>query len=227
MKRIKPKTALEACAIRRQQLSLKRPFVRGKEASGNGDQCCPEWPYSVSQDEVCLQLAGHDSFFSLTQQSFVYVFNYLGRAHLSKQVSKRTNASTGKQKPKRSSTCYTLYVQEHYESIKQATAVVDLNVEGGGEGKHIPSREILSILARQWAELTDEEKKVWRVKAKQMKQAAAAVTRTSDAVSTEPIEEGELPDELDVEESPDDRKPAARKAPPETDKDFTDGSVQV
>lgn len=51
-------------------------------------------------------------------------------------------------KAKRAHTAYTMFVQENYEVIKKN---LDPNV---------PSKDIISIVARQWAETSEEEKQV-------------------------------------------------------------------
>jgi len=55
-------------------------------------------------------------------------------------------------RPKRQHTAYTLFVQETYPTIRQ-------------NNPELPSKDVISIVARQWAEVNELEKKAWKARA--------------------------------------------------------------
>jgi hypothetical protein len=55
-----------------------------------------------------------------------------------------------------------LFVHENYEIIKKNHA-------------DVPSKDIISIMARQWASISDEEKQIWKYRADQMKDQYAVI----------------------------------------------------
>jgi hypothetical protein len=99
-------------------------------------------------------------------------------------------------KPKKAHTAYTLYVSENYESIKKT------------HGADMPSKDIISIIARQWSQIDDQEKQAWQFRAEQLKEAQAHETNVI-AGQGEAIAEAGLPsDDWDSSKQP------ARKEPP-------------
>jgi hypothetical protein len=86
-----------------------------------------------------------------------------------------------------------LYVHENFEAIKKT------------HGANMPSKDILSIIARQWSEFEEEEKRAWQCRAEQLKGEHERIAHETDAMATfEPPS---------VEEW-DNRKRPARKVPP-------------
>lgn len=55
-------------------------------------------------------------------------------------------------RPKRQHTAYTMYVTTNYESIKE-------------NNPDIAPKEMISMVARQWAQVSEEEKEHWRQRA--------------------------------------------------------------
>jgi hypothetical protein len=102
-------------------------------------------------------------------------------------------------KPKKAHTAYTLYVHENYESVKKT------------HGADMPSKEIITIIARQWSQIGDQEKQAWQYRAEQLKEAQAHETNAMSG-------QGEAIAEVGLPEPPsddwDNRKRPARKAPP-------------
>jgi hypothetical protein len=102
-------------------------------------------------------------------------------------------------KPKKAHTAYTLYVHENYESVKKA------------HRPDMPSKDIISLIARQWSQIGDQEKQAWQFRAEQLKEAQSHETNAISA-------QGEAIAEVGLPEPPsddwDNRKRPARKAPP-------------
>lgn len=55
-------------------------------------------------------------------------------------------------KPKRQHTAYTMFVQENYDAIKKNHA-------------EMPSKDIIAMVARQWGQISEEEKELWKQRA--------------------------------------------------------------
>lgn len=66
-------------------------------------------------------------------------------------------------RPKRQHTAYTMFVQENYELIKRSNT------------PNIPSKDIISIVARQWGETGAEEKLMWKERANVHKTSQDAI----------------------------------------------------
>mmetsp|Transcript_21078 Transcript_21078/g.31243 ORF Transcript_21078/g.31243 Transcript_21078/m.31243 type:complete len:163 (+) Transcript_21078:150-638(+) len=67
----------------------------------------------------------------------------------SRSKSKRKNTQS---RPKRQHTAYTMFVMESFEAIKK-------------NNPEMPPKDIISMVARQWAQLSDEEKELWKQRA--------------------------------------------------------------
>mmetsp|Transcript_20913 Transcript_20913/g.29061 ORF Transcript_20913/g.29061 Transcript_20913/m.29061 type:complete len:179 (+) Transcript_20913:84-620(+) len=72
-------------------------------------------------------------------------------ANAGNEVKKKRKRDANR--PKRQHTAYTMFVQENYESIKR------------NNDPNIGSKDIISIVARQWADTTEEEKQMWKARA--------------------------------------------------------------
>mmetsp|Transcript_38044 Transcript_38044/g.77629 ORF Transcript_38044/g.77629 Transcript_38044/m.77629 type:complete len:166 (-) Transcript_38044:358-855(-) len=78
--------------------------------------------------------------------------------------------------PKRKHTAYTLFVQENYPAIRQ-------------HNPNLQSKDVISIVAKQWATVPDEEKRTWREHAK----AAAAKDESEEArIEVDGVPAGEV-----------------------------------
>lgn len=88
-----------------------------------------------------------------------------------------TNTTTTT-KPKRAHTGYTLYVRENYEIIKKTAG-----------GDDMPSKDIISLVARQWSQIGEQEKRAWQYKAEQLKQASEAAAAAAASNNTPPQQE--------------------------------------
>lgn len=56
-------------------------------------------------------------------------------------------------KPKRQQTAYTCFVSENYELIKK------------NHDPNMPSKDVIALIARQWAATSEEEKVLWKERA--------------------------------------------------------------
>ena len=85
---------------------------------------------------------------------FACYYTYVGRG---KKKRKR-------EKAKRAPTAYTLFVHENYETIKKARGDPEM-----------ASRDVIALVAQQWAETSEAEKQMWQFRAEQheMKPSAA------------------------------------------------------
>jgi len=81
-------------------------------------------------------------------------------------------------------------------------------------GADVSSKDILALIAQQWAQIDDQEKQAWQYKAEQLKEAggdsAVAMPQVAEA-----IEEVGLPEPPTAEEWGSRKRPA-RKAPPKS-----------
>lgn len=68
---------------------------------------------------------------------------------------------------------------ENYDMIK--------NTPGNN---HTASREIMSLVAQQWAQTSETEKQMWHFRAEQMKGASAAVLNEEDEIPELPNDGG-------------------------------------
>ena len=84
-------------------------------------------------------------------------------------------------RPKRQHTAYTLFVQENYPSIRN-------------QYPDLQSKEIIALVARQWAEVSDLERQAWK------QRAVASSADAEDEEEEEGEEEGEEEEESDDEE---------------------------
>lgn len=106
---------------------------------------------------------------------------------------KATKRKVGR--PKRQHTAYTMFVMENYEAIRKSNA-------------DMPSKEIISMVARQWAQVSDEEKELWKER---------AVSHQATVVATEVAEEligAEYYDDVHDENKADDGTKKKRAAGP-------------
>jgi HMG (high mobility group) box len=83
-------------------------------------------------------------------------------AEASRKVTKR-KPTRDPTRPKRQHTAYTMYVTANYESIKE-------------NNPEIAPKEMISMVARQWAQVSEEEKEHW----KQRAMASAAAGQDAD-----------------------------------------------
>jgi len=74
--------------------------------------------------------------------------------------------------PKRQHTAYTLFVQENYPTIRD-------------HNPSLQSKDVISIVAKQWAAVSVQEKKIWKERAK----ATAVANQTGIDVDGVPAEE--------------------------------------
>uniref|UniRef100_A0A7R9VRC5 HMG box domain-containing protein n=2 Tax=Pseudictyota dubia TaxID=2749911 RepID=A0A7R9VRC5_9STRA len=125
--------------------------------------------------------------------------------------------------PKRRHTGYTLFMQENYPAIKRANAE---NANGAGE--ELKSKDVISIVAKQWAELDGEVKAAWKERAKAINETDEVakagtvagggggdnVASASASVRTEEEEEYEAGD---AEEDGDDVEDEDEEPPPSLD----------
>lgn len=83
-------------------------------------------------------------------------------------------------RPKRQHTAYTMFVMENYEAIKK-------------QNTDMPSKEIISMVARQWAQVSEEEKGLWkeRAVASSATQQAAEVVEELQGAGDEFYAEGD------------------------------------
>ena len=88
----------------------------------------------------------------------------LNTEEASRKASKR-KAGRDPNRPKRQHTAYTMYVTENYECIK------DRNPD-------VPAREMIAMVARQWAQVSEEEREHW----KQRAIASAAAGQVTEAL---------------------------------------------
>jgi hypothetical protein len=95
----------------------------------------------------------------------VSLFNFLNNTESALKASKR-KAVRDPNRPKRQHTAYTMFVMENYEAIKKNNA-------------EMPSKEIISMVARQWAQVSEEEKALWKERAAAY-QATVQVTEVVD-----------------------------------------------
>jgi hypothetical protein len=128
-----------------------------------------------------------------------YTLFYASAANRRDKKRKRETPDLDKAN-KRAHTGYTLYVHENYVSMK--------STQGG-----IPSKEILSLLARQWAEVDEQEKDAWQYKADQLNLAEGREAATDMEGAEAEIA---LPEPHSAEDWGDKKRPA-RKAPPKSD----------
>ena len=91
---------------------------------------------------------------------------------------------------KRSHTAYTLFVQENHPAVR-------------AQYPNLQSKDIIGIVARQWASVSEEEKQAWKQRA-----IATAV------VADEGLEEEEEDDEHSEDESEDDAEPKKKRGRP-------------
>lgn len=105
-------------------------------------------------------------------------------------------------KTKRAPTAYTLFVHENYEMIKKTQG-----------DENMPSRDIISLVAQQWAQTSETEKQMWQFRAEQMKNASSANTALTHQVEDE-IPELPSPDHASNNDGGGKRK--ARKLPRST-----------
>jgi hypothetical protein len=90
-------------------------------------------------------------------------------------------------------------VHENYEAIKKTN------------GANMPSKDIISMIARQWSQIDDQEKQAWQFRAEQLKEAQSHETNVI-------LGQGEAIAEVGLPEPPSDDwdsgKRPARKVPP-------------
>jgi hypothetical protein len=135
-------------------------------------------------------------FFAHKLSCCLILYNNLPINYLVARGRKKRKRET---KPKKAHTAYTLYVHENYESVKKA------------HRPDMPSKDIISLIARQWSQIGDQEKQAWQFRAEQLKEAQSHETNAISA-------QGEAIAEVGLPEPPsddwDNRKRPARKAPP-------------
>mmetsp|Transcript_40148 Transcript_40148/g.60260 ORF Transcript_40148/g.60260 Transcript_40148/m.60260 type:complete len:143 (-) Transcript_40148:370-798(-) len=72
-------------------------------------------------------------------------------------------------RPKRQQTAYTMFIQENYELVKKSNPTMS-------------SKDITSIVAKQWANVSEEDKQVWK---EAIEDAAQGEIIETDAVASE------------------------------------------
>ena len=77
---------------------------------------------------------------------FFYLWFVLGRGKKKRR----------REKAKRAPTAYTLFVHENYETIKKARGDPEM-----------ASRDVIALVAQQWAETSETEKQMWQFRAEQ------------------------------------------------------------
>lgn len=106
-------------------------------------------------------------------------------------------------KEKRAQTGYQLYMHENYAAIKQQQ---QMQQDNDNSSTTLSSKDILSIIARQWSEASEQEKQAWQFRAESVKQtqtageraataAAAHVADTAAAALPPEVEDMDLPPE--------------------------------
>lgn len=123
-------------------------------------------------------------------------YNFTIKQNLVARGRKKRKRET---KAKKAHTAYTLYVHENYEAIKKS------------HGADMPSKDVISIIARQWSQIDDQEKQAWQFRADQLKEAQSYET---NAIAGHEETITGLPEP--PSEDWDNRKRPARKAPPKT-----------
>jgi len=120
----------------------------------------------LSLGAVTGQSLGRTVLLTQLDRSFLFVV----KARRSKKRKRGESGEGGaNDKRKRSHTGYTLFVHENYETIKKSH-------QGSGNGAEPPmnSKEIMSLVARQWSEAGDEERQTWQDRAERLKEAEVA-----------------------------------------------------
>lgn len=92
-------------------------------------------------------LAMIESFDLTTFDSHTLTFGHVRIARRKKRKREPSSPSKGK-----TQSAYTMFVQENYESTRK-------------NHPDLPSREIISILARQWGNTSEVEKQAWKYRA--------------------------------------------------------------
>ena len=77
-------------------------------------------------------------------------------------------------------------LKENYELMKKSHV-----------GEVISSKDMISTLARQWANTSEEEKQIWKYRADQMKESLAEVVGGNHSAAASELEEGSLPEPPD------------------------------
>mmetsp|Transcript_21458 Transcript_21458/g.25893 ORF Transcript_21458/g.25893 Transcript_21458/m.25893 type:complete len:178 (-) Transcript_21458:65-598(-) len=87
-------------------------------------------------------------------------------ANAGNEVKKKRKRDSNR--PKRQHTAYTMFVQENYESIKR------------NNDPNIGSKDIISMVARQWADTPEEEKQMWKARAVMSSKDGVSSTAATD-----------------------------------------------
>jgi HMG-box domain len=98
-------------------------------------------------------------------------------------------------RPKRQHTAYTLFVQENYPSIRN-------------QYPELQSKDIIGLVARQWAEVSDLERQAW----KQRAVASANVEEEEEEEEEESDDEEGEEDESEEEEEQDEEEEVKKRA---------------
>lgn len=103
-----------------------------------------------------------------------------------KKERKRKNMKPDR--PKRKHTGYTLFMHKTYPNVK-------------AEQPNLVNKELISLVAKQWKELDDEEKKSWKeraqINAKQIEDSSSNPTLEGTHHDVENDEENSSDDEID------------------------------
>lgn len=82
---------------------------------------------------------------------------------------------------KKQHTAFTLFVQENFEQIKNSA-----------ESASLESKDIIAVVARQWAEMSFEEKQAWKERAASIKDAEPNISQDLIDIYVDFVEESEL-----------------------------------
>jgi hypothetical protein len=110
-------------------------------------------------------------------------------------------------RPKRQHTAYTLFVQENYQSIR-------------GQYPELQSKDIIGLVARQWAAVSDLEKQAWKSRAiasaelEHDEEEELEEVEVDSEEEEEDEEEEEESEEEDEDEEGEDEEPKKKSARP-------------
>eukprot|EP00934_Nitzschia_sp_Nitz4_P009200 Nitzschia sp. Nitz4//scaffold79_size90958//26588//27339//NITZ4_005015-RA/size90958-augustus-gene-0.174-mRNA-1//-1//CDS//3329558219//9190//frame0 len=126
---------------------------------------------------------------------------YKGKKRGRKPRPRKRKANPNRRK--RQHTGYTLFMQESYPGVKEANP-------------DFASKDIIAILAKQWAEMAPDEKSDWKAKAlathSENDQDDSDMRAAVEAVVDDDEDEEEDDEELEEEEDDDEPAPPARKS---------------
>jgi len=109
--------------------------------------------------EICSPLAGISYESAPLDENGIPKYKGRKRGRKPKKRLRKRNPNA----KKRSHTAYTLFVQETYPKIKEQHGIAHTN----GDPNQVQSKNIISLVAKQWQEVPPNEKEEWKRRAKE------------------------------------------------------------